>query len=107
MKISAPNGVTEAETLSETLKMYRDLSNALRRRITVLQSNGLDDNGNRYSVETMLAHFKALQTVMNLEECLAEQAPNGKQRGVEDLDLDSARAEISSRLSVWNATRQS
>lgn len=91
----------EAETLSESLELYRDLSEALRERIRVLKSNAREHAISRHSVDAIQAHFKALQTVIDLEDSLARQASNGREGSIEELDLNSARAEIASRLSVW------
>jgi hypothetical protein len=107
MTLSARNGVTEASTLSESLELYHDLSDALRERISVLKSDTHADAAYRHSTDMIRAHYKALLTVIDLEESLAKHTTNSGERSPHELDLESARAEIAARLSVWAADRGS
>ena len=106
MTISALNGFSKAERLSRSIELYRDLSDALRQRVSILTSDSFDDAGCQRSVEAVRAHFKALQAVLDLEENLATHRSVETEGGVRELDLDAARAEVSSRLSVWLASKQ-
>jgi hypothetical protein len=106
MTISAPNGIEEAVRLSQSLELYRELTVALRERISNLKSGSTGDAYCRQSVEMVRAHYKALRTVIDLEDSIAEQKPVGTEEPINESDLDAARAEIASRLSVWAASKR-
>ncbi|WP_162683190.1 hypothetical protein [Rhodobacteraceae bacterium DSL-40] len=107
MTISAQNGPAEADRLSRTIELYRDLSIALRDRLKLLKENALQDLDCSKSLDAVRAHHKALQTVLDLEGNLAKQQRTGTDGAIRELDLDAARTEIASRLSVWLASRGS
>lgn len=103
MSVSAHNRVSEAETLTDTLELYRDLSAALRDRIEVLKSDRPSQDGCRSSIDTIQAHYKALHFLLELEDSIGRETLEKKEGSVEQLDLESARAEIAQRLSVWTS----
>ena len=102
MSISADRAADQ-DRLGRTLELYRDLTVALRGRITLLEAGTCDD-GQCAAAQAAL-HRKALQTVLDIEAGLAKRTGSTDGRASVELDLDAARAEIVARLAVWVAGR--
>ncbi len=106
MTISAESTAAASDLLERTLELYRDLSVALRERITRFKgSSGIGDVDCVKDVDALRAHHKALQTVLELEAGLVKRSRAGANGAGGELDLDGARAEILARLAVWPAAR--
>ena len=106
MTISAEGTAAAGDLLDRALELYRDLSVALRERITKFKgSSGVGDVDCVKDVEALRAHHKALQTVLEIEAGLVKRNRAGVQGEGGELDLDGARAEILARLAVWAAER--
>ena len=92
----------DSDRLQRTLDLYRDLTMALRDRITQMEAGTGEDATCKDAVDTARDHRKALQTVLDIEASLGirNRAWAG---GAGELDLDAARAEIVARLAVWAA----
>ncbi len=102
MKISAAEELRANDMFDRNFEMYRDLSLALRDRITLLKVKVGEDPACRDTLEAIKAHNKALQTVLELEVGLARQSRiRGAGEGGGELDLAAARAEIAQRLAAW------
>ena len=89
---------------SRTLELYRDLSVALRDRITALKAGIGGDADCKGTMESFKDHQRALQTVLDHEAKIGRRSREWA-GGAGELDLDAARAEIVARLSVWAAAR--
>jgi hypothetical protein len=105
MTISADFGSVASDVLARSLEEYRDLSLALRERITRLKAASPLGDDCKEHVAAATAHHKALQTVLDLEASLVKRCRNWTDGGGGDLDLAAARAEILARLAVWAAER--
>jgi hypothetical protein len=98
MTISAFDRADDSDLLDRTLEVYRDLTVALRDRITLLKAGipdackDLDDNVKR--------HERALQSVLEIEGRLVKRYLRA---GGVELDLEAARGEIAARVAVWLA----
>jgi hypothetical protein len=105
MTISAGESASDREVFERSIELYRDLSVALRERITHLKTEAGGSAGGPCRRELILRHQAALQSVLDLEAGLGTRVGrSGETSGVE-LDLDAARAEIRARLALWLAGR--
>lgn len=98
MTISAVDRAGDSDRLERSLELYRDLTVALRERITLLKA-GTGDDG-----KDLGGSVRELQRVLNT--VLDIEAGLGKRRkawGGEALDLAAARDEIAARLAVRDA----
>jgi hypothetical protein len=95
LTISADDGAGDSDRLERTLELYRDLTLALRNRITLLKAGTADDCKSLGG--DVKAHERALQSVLEIEASLGKRR---KAWGGFELDLDAARAEIARRLAV-------
>ena len=103
MTSSASSRGADGDRLARTLELYRDLTMALRDRITVLSKPGTDAEAPlREALRVVRDHHMALRTVLDIEEGLKEGSKADVDGGGA-YDLDAARAEILARLAVWNA----
>lgn len=103
MTNSAHDRIRDAERLDDAVDLYRDLSGALRQRITLLKTHIGEDPDCGESVKALQNHHKALQTVLDIEERLGKRTNAGGAGGSVELDLDAARQEILARLARWAA----
>jgi hypothetical protein len=94
MTISASDPAAASDRLDRALALYRDLSVALRGQVDDLKAT-IDP---KEAKEALLAHNKALQSVIDAEADLDKRNRAGA--GGVELDLDSARAEILARLAL-------
>jgi len=104
MTSSAGEWAGDSDWLDRALVLYRDLSVALADKITALkaglgQKPECDD-----AVKALEAHRKALQSVIDHEAKIGRRSREWA-GGAGELDLDTARAEIVARLSIWAAAR--
>jgi hypothetical protein len=103
MTSSAVDRAADSDRLARTLEMYRDLTMALRDRITLLQTGAKTDC--KDATTLVREHQKALQTVLEIEVSLAKRGNAWSDGAGHELDLDAARAEIAARLAVWANSR--
>jgi hypothetical protein len=101
MKISAD--AADSDQLGRNLALYRDLTVALRDRITRLQAGHCNDG--KGSAELAAEHRRALQSVLDIEAGLGKRIKATDGGAGSELDLDAARAEVLARLAVWAAGR--
>jgi hypothetical protein len=102
MTISALEGFRAEDWLERNLELYRDLSVALRERITLLMAGGGGDaEACKTTVEAVKAHQRALQTVLDVEASLVKRNRSWIDGGGRELDLDGARTEVVERLALW------
>jgi hypothetical protein len=101
MTSSAVDRVADSDLLERTLELYRDLTVALRARITLLSTGaGVD------CMDTAVRkHHGTLQTVLAIEERLGKRSKAWASAAGSELDLDAARAEIAARLALWAERR--
>lgn len=104
MTSSAGEWAGDGDWLSRALELYRDLSVALRDRITALKAEIGEDADCKKTMEAVRHHQKHLQTVLDHEAKIGRRSREWA-GGSGVLDLDAARAEIVARLSVWAAAR--
>jgi hypothetical protein len=101
MTSSAVDRAADGGTLGRTRDLYRDLTVALRDRITHLTAGSGEEADVRDAVEVVRDHRRVLEAVLEIEATL------GTARGTDTvgstLDLDAARAEVLARLAVWAA----
>ena len=83
------NVLTHARTL------YRQLTEELSRALTRLETDGPDPEA-KGRAETIRAHRKALQTVLDIEAQFLREAE--KAESVRSINVEAARREIYSRL---------
>ena len=102
MTISA-DGAADGDRLERTLALYRDLTVALRDRLTLLET-GADWN-EKETADDVRRHRNALQTVLDIEASLGKRTKATDGGAGLALDLDAARAEVVERLAVWAARR--
>lgn len=81
--------------LAHARQLYQNLAQELSRAIRVLHVDA-EDLTAKGRAETIKAHRKALQTVLDLELQLANKSQ--KPEKANELDLEAARAEIYRRL---------
>jgi hypothetical protein len=99
MTFSAKGAPAENHSLDGALDLYRDLSLALRAAIKRVRSD-LGDEPEGPS-KLLQAHWKSLQSVLDIEASLGKRSGSWADRAGRELDLDAARAEILERLVVW------
>ncbi len=104
MTSSAGEWAGESDWASRTLELYRDLSVALRDRITALKAEIGKDADCKKTGDAIEGYRKCLQTVLDNEAKIGRRSREWA-GGAGELDLDAARAEIVARLSVWAAAR--
>jgi hypothetical protein len=105
MTISADFGFAARDVLARSLEEYRDLSLALKERITRLKADSPLGDDCKEHVAAATAHHKALQTVLDLEASLVKKCRSWTDGGGRDLDLAAARSEILERLALWASER--
>jgi hypothetical protein len=98
MKISA-DAAADSDRLERTLALYRDLTMALRDRITLLEAGAEGVAGD------VRAHHQLLLTLLEHEASLGRRTEASDGEAGLGLDLDAARAEVVARLAVWAAAR--
>lgn len=86
---------TTTKLMEQARSLYRDLNEELMAAIERLKSDENDMDAKTRS-ETIRAHRKALQTILELEVQFLKQAEKG--RDAHELDLESARAEVMGRF---------
>ena len=101
MTISAD--AADSDRLERTLALYRDLTVALRDRITLLEAG--TEGGVEGVAGEVREHRKALATVLEHEASLGRRTKATDGEAGIALDLDAARAEVVARLAVWAAAR--
>lgn len=94
MTISKDSAAGAERLLAHARQLYQNLAQELTRAIRVLNS-GAEDDSAKGRAETIRAHRKALQTVLDLEIQLAKDIKPEEKHGI---DLEAARAEIYQRL---------
>jgi hypothetical protein len=99
MTISANSRANDSDRLERTLELYRDLTVALRDRLTLLKA-GAGDSGKDVGV-SVKEHQRSLQTVLELEANLGKRRNAWEDGAALELDLAAARAEIAARLARW------
>ncbi|MGB0412534.1 MAG: hypothetical protein ACPGFA_13170 [Pikeienuella sp.] len=94
--------MTKSNVLAETTRLmeharglYRDLTEELIAAIDRLKADD-DDKDAKTRSDTIKAHRKALQTILELEVQFLKQAEKG--RDTHELDLEAARAEVMGRF---------
>lgn len=103
MTNSAHDRMRDGDKLLDAVDLYRDLSGALRQRISLLKSHVGEDPDCGEAVKALQSHQKALQTVLDIEERLGKRTNAGGAGGSVELDLDAAREEILARLARWSS----
>lgn len=95
--MSTPSGDASrsARLLSNAEALYHNLATELARGLRALKA-GKDDPAGKARAETLRAHRKALQTILELELQLVGKPQIT--RGGHEIDLEDARAEIYRRL---------
>jgi hypothetical protein len=93
-----PNIPADATTLlmKQARTLYRDLNEELTAAIERLKAEDCYQDAKTRS-DTIRAHRKALQTILELEVQFLKQAEKG--RDAHELDLEVARAEVMGRFS--------
>ncbi|WP_340109100.1 hypothetical protein [Pikeienuella sp. HZG-20] len=81
--------------LAHARQLYQNLAHELTCAIRVLHS-GAEDLAARGRAETIRAHRKALQTIIDIELQLAKETRRPEQS--HEIDIEAARAEIYRRL---------
>jgi hypothetical protein len=100
LNISAVDRAGDSDRLARTLELYRDLTVALRDRITLLKAGTADDR--KDLGREVKDHERALQSVLDIEASLGKRS-RAWAAGASELDLGAARAEIAARVAVWLA----
>lgn len=103
MTNSAHDRMRDGDKLLDAVDLYRDLSGALRQRISLLKSHVGEDPDCGEAVKALQSHQKALQTVLDIEERLGKRTNAGGAGGSVELDLGAAREEILARLARWSS----
>jgi hypothetical protein len=98
MTISAFDRADDSDLLDRTLEVYRDLTVALRDRITLLKA-GIGGKCKDLG-DDVKEHAKLLRTVLDIEARLGKRYLRA---GGVELDLEAARGEIAARVAVWLA----
>ena len=101
MAISADDRAANQDRLDQTLALYRDLTVALRDRVTLLEAGTGDKSDCDAAAKAVTDHHRALQTILQIEASLGIRSRASDGAGGE-LDLGAARAEILARLAVWS-----
>ncbi|MEX2520478.1 MAG: hypothetical protein WD969_14245 [Paracoccaceae bacterium] len=81
--------------LTHARQLYHNLAGELAKALRVLNS-GVEDEAAKGRADTIRAHRKALQTVLDLELQLARDT--GKAETTHEIDIEAARTEIHRRL---------
>jgi hypothetical protein len=105
MTISAGESAPDREVFERSIELYRDLSVALRERITHLKTEAGGSAGAQCRRELILRHQAVLQSVLDLEAGLGTRVGRSGEASGGELDLDAARTEIRARLALWLAGR--
>lgn len=97
LQMETPNTLTDTTTrlMEQARGLYRDLTEELIAAIERLKTQDGEADAKTRS-ETIRAHRKALQTVLELEVQSLKQAEEA--RGVHELDLEAAREEVLGRI---------
>ena len=92
-----PNILSDTTTrlMEQARSLYRDLNEELMAAIVRLKCDDGDLDAKTRS-DTIRAHRKALQTILELEVQFLKQAEKG--RDAHELDLEAARAEVMGRF---------
>lgn len=95
--MQTPNILSDTTTrlMEQARTLYRDLNEELLAAIIRLKSEDNDLDAKTRS-ETIRAHRKALQTILELEVQFLKQAEKGQD--AHELDLEAARAEVMGRF---------
>jgi hypothetical protein len=101
MTISAD--AADSDRLERNLALYRDLTMALRHRITLLVAGHCNDG--KGVADLAGAHRRALEKVLDIEAGLGKRIKANDGGAGGELDLDAARAEVLARLAVRAAER--
>lgn len=81
--------------LTHARQLYHNLANELAKALRVLNT-GAEDDAAKGRADTIRAHRKALQTVLELELQFAKESP--KSETMHEINIEAARAEIYRRL---------
>jgi len=103
MTISAKDRDADQERLCHSIDLYRDLSGALIERITHLKQQLGQDPECKNLMTSLQSHYRALQTVLDIEARLGKRTTATLDGLGVALDLVAARAEILARLASWVA----
>ena len=98
MAISADDRAADQDRLDRTLALYRDLTVALRDRVTLLKAATGEDDCKKVAAAVQ-DHHRTMQTILQIEASLGIRSRASDGAGGE-LDLGAARAEILARLAV-------
>ena len=90
------------DRLERSLELYRDLSLALRERITQIRSGPSALQEEKQTADAVRAHHKALQSIIDIEASLGKYTEARGGGASAELDLGAARAEIAARLARWS-----
>ncbi|QIE54516.1 hypothetical protein G5B40_03145 [Pikeienuella piscinae] len=89
------DAATAERLIAQARQLYQNLGYELAKAIRVLHS-GAEDLAAKGRAETLRAHRKALQTVLDLELQLRKESQNPEKSN--EIDLEAARDEIYRRL---------
>jgi hypothetical protein len=103
MTISAEHRAADADRLSRSLELYRDLTVALRERLRAIRAQSDIDPDSKKAADAVDQHRKALLTIIEIEDRLGRQQRDRAGGAGAELDLDAARGEILARLARWAA----
>jgi hypothetical protein len=101
MAISADDRAADQDRLNRTLALYRDLTVALRDRVTLLKAAAGGEDDCKKVTAAVQDHHRTMQTILQIEASLGIRSRASDGAGGE-LDLGAARAEILARLAVWS-----
>jgi hypothetical protein len=99
MTISAPDGSAGGDRL-QSIALYRDLTNALRERVTRLLALSAMGTDGADSTSAVKEDCRVLQSVIEIEANLDKQRQAFVDGAPVELDLVAARAEILARLAL-------
>lgn len=97
--MKTPEHITSitSSLIEQAMSLYRDLNTELLAAVERLKSDECDlDEKTR--AETLKAHRKAIQTVLDLEVQFLKQVKGGEDPDDGELDLEKARKEVLGRL---------
>lgn len=92
---------TAERIVEEARRLYYDLASELARALGTLRS-GTEDPEAKSRADTIRAHRKALQTILDIQTKFVSEADKGG--GGYEIDLEAARREIHSRLDRLSVT---
>ncbi len=101
MAISADDRAAGQDKLDRTLALYRDLTVALRDRVTLLKAAAGGEGACKSVAAAVQDHHRTMQAILQIEASLGIRSRASDGAGGE-LDLGAARAEILARLAVWS-----